>query len=445
MGAFLGAGVSMGLLALLGLGIDRALRLRLADAGPACWPLRALCALAALFLLALHPLLLLAAVGAALFASHRRRAQTPERVLVAPDGRWMALVTLAVLALIATRPLVPTATDEFAWLGKARLESEGWGVLRRAALDPAWPIFGQAYPLFWPLSIARLATLHDGVQGLVAGGEWLLALVAALFAGTMRAALGKRPGAPPVAMMTGIALMLLTPFLLVHLRLAYVDLSVGLMVAVVALALVVCAERAATATPWPLAGLAIPAIVLASLKDEGVFWALALAAAFVLACRDRWSLRLVTMALALPALIPAVVWKLTAHASGVANPERVVTLRVGSRLVPLLVHGFAAHAGDVVTWGASWGVVGGAVLAVCLWSRRLRPGTRLAATALVAQALTLYAVMLVTPPVIYHQALWEGTILNRLMLQLLPLGAVVVSLLARDLLDAEPTASLSAP
>jgi len=113
MGPFLGAGVSTGLLALLGLGIDRALRLRLADAGPGCWPLRVLCALAALFLLALHPLLLLAAVGGAVLANLRGRSPGPEGMPVARDGRWMALVTVALLALIATRPLVPIATDEF--------------------------------------------------------------------------------------------------------------------------------------------------------------------------------------------------------------------------------------------------------------------------------------------------------------------------------------------
>jgi len=435
--AFLGPAVVITALALLGWLADRLLSLRLAAAGAGCWPLRVFCGLSALYLLALHPAVLLAVIGGTVLAQWRSPSSSGHDTPAVRNERWLILMTVALLALVATRPLVPTAWDEFAWLGKARLETQGWGSLRRAELDPSWPLFGSAHPMLWPLAVARLATFHAGIRELVAAGEWLVVLVAVVFVASLHAvcAAGRRQSAIS-GELAGLGLLVLTPFVLVHLRLVYVDLSVGMMAGVVVLNLVAWVESAGTDTRWPLAGVAIPAIVLTGLKDEGAVWAIAIACAFAVTYPDRRSLRVMAATLVVPGLGLAMLWKLTTYASGVINPERVPTFHVAHRVVPLLVHGFLPNAGDLTTWGACWGVIGGTVLSTCLWPQRFAKGTRFAAGAFLALSLAAYTAMLVSPEGVFVQALSAGFILDRVLLQLVPVGAAVVSLVAADLIAA---------
>jgi len=70
-------------------------------------------------------------------------------------GRFFPLVILAVVVL--ARPWVPTAWDEFIWLGKARFESLGFGAGIQAALDPAQHVIPAGYPPLWPAAVGWLS------------------------------------------------------------------------------------------------------------------------------------------------------------------------------------------------------------------------------------------------------------------------------------------------
>ena len=313
---------------------------------------------------------------------------------------WALLVGVAALALL--RPFTPTQWDEFVWLAKARLESLHFGAGVTAALDPAQHLIPVGYPPLWPAAVGWVSLGHDSLEThtFAAAVLVVLALGAALEA-----------WAPPFdgrrALVVG-GVVLLTPLVWIHLRSVYVDLPVGLLG--VALLGHLLADE-----PRPQA-IAI-ALVLAGLKDEGVAHVLAASAAASLV-GQRGLRRLFPAALALGAVWT---WRSLATAHGVANADHAFTAPAWGWL-PQLGQLLVLHASDVFSWGVFWALVVAAML------RKPREVPARALRLAIVLNLGFIAGALLVGPERVRVFAENGTLLNRLLMQVWPAAAALVAL-----------------
>ena len=318
--------------------------------------------------------------------------------LDSPALPWRALAVLAVLVL--ARPWVPTQWDEFVWLAKARFEALGFGAGITAALDPAQQVVPAGYPPLWPSAIGWLCLGRDSLQAQVLAGSLLVLLSAAT------AAQSVLPLLQQAKVSRWWALVLLAaPLVWVHLRSTYVDLPVGLLgVALLGRLL----------APRLTLDAVVLAVVLAGIKDEGV--ALALSATVgAMSVRRSWQ----TVLPLLAAVVTALTWRLLVSASGVVVFDHALgTPQLGwlPRFAELLV----LDASDVFTWGVFWSVVAGAAV-VGVRSPSARPFV-----AMLAVNVAIMAGVLIAGPERVRVFAENGTLLNRLLLQLWPVGLAVV-------------------
>ncbi|MDX2015912.1 MAG: hypothetical protein SFW67_37305 [Myxococcaceae bacterium] len=317
---------------------------------------------------------------------------------------WLALAALAVVAL--ARPWVPVYWDEFVWLGKARLESLGFGAGVSAALDPSWHLVPPGYPPLWPLAVGWVSLGDDGVDVHVAAS----ALLATLCAATALEAWWPRleDAAGPRSRWVTAAVLASAPLALVHLRSGYVDLPVGLLGVAVFGFLVT--ER------LPLACAA--AVVLAGAKDEGLAHVLA-ATAGAIAVHGVRSRVLQWVSPALLGVISVVTWRWLLHARGVEVHDHALDAPLWSwsgTFAGLL----ARHALDAWSWGLCWPVAL-ASLTQRPWRAEVR-GLRWA----LGVNLVLMAGALVSGPERVRVFAESGTLVNRLLVQVWPLGALLV-------------------
>jgi hypothetical protein len=205
--------------------------------------------------------------------------------------------------------------------------------------------------------------------------------------------------------------LLAAPLVLVHVRSIYVDLPVGLL----ALALLGHLVRQG-------AGLAPVAVALAAvlpaLKDEGLAHALAATAAAGVVGRGRagaWRLWLPGVV----ALASTGVWRWLAWAHGVENVDHSLVSPLWS-WAPTLGRLLVLHAADVWTWGVFWPVVLAVAVASCAG-----PEDRAVRGFLVA-ALGLLGLALLTGPERVRVFAENGTLVNRMLVQLWPAAAVLV-------------------
>jgi hypothetical protein len=339
-------------------------------------------------------------LGSALLVCVRLAPRPPSQ-----RSERLPLFALAALALVMlARPWVPTFWDEFVWLGKARLESLGFGAGVRASLDASQHLVPAGYPPLWPLAVGWVSLGVDALEVHVVAASLLVWLCAAVALEAWWPRLEDAAGARLVT----VAVALSTPFVLVHLRSVYVDLPVGLL----GLALLgfLVTER------LPLA--CVVAVVLAGVKDEGLTHVLA-ATLGALAVHGVRRPVLQWASPAVLAVIAVVTWRWLLHTHGVvasdhalASPEFGWVGTFGALLVK--------HALDVWTWGVFW--------PVCLAMAAAR-GERLEARglgfALVANLAFMMVALLVGPERVRVFA-ENGTLLNRLLMQLWPLGVLVI-------------------
>jgi len=442
--------------AALGAGLERLSGLGLA-AGWGRWPRWTACGLTAVFAAYMHPAIALLVAGLVFAARRGAGGPTTPRALVVgsrdTDGKWSALVPVAIaLAAVAVlRPAVPMYWDTFVWLGKARIESEGLGALRTAAIDPTADVIPHGYPLLWPLAASWFSMFAKDAASLVAGAAatTLLALLLFLDAAADAFEGGERPPSgfdrrPRWALGGAMAMLLVTPMFWVHLRSAYADLPVGLLAATCTLRLGRCLEGAEDVRR-DLGAAVVAAMALAGTKDEGIGHVVAIVLAAV-AVQPKAGRREALQWLAVlgSAAVVFLGWRALLQAHHVLNTDHELSTPAFEAFgsIGQIV---AASAGDTRTWGALWPVAGAAVVAVLARRASFRPATRLAAFALLGEATLLGSALILGPDRVRAFA-FAGTLVNRLLVQLVPptgallllgLGDAASRAAARRLSDAQ--------
>jgi hypothetical protein len=436
------------LFAALGAGIDRLAGLGLRG-GWGQWPRWIACGLTAMFLLYVHPLIA-ALVGALVFVG---RASAGGPAIPAARGRsaelapHLAAIGLALAVVAVLRPAVPMYWDAFVWLGKARIESTGLGGLRAAALDAGADVIPHGYPLLWPLEASWLSMLGKTAAALVAGAAAATMLALLLFLDAVAEAFegGDVPVAgfdkrPRWAFGGALALLLVTPMCWVHLRSAYADLPVGLLAATCTLRLGRCVEGSDDQRSDLTVAL-LAAAALAGTKDEGIGHVTAIVLA-TLAAQPRGGRREALRWLSVlgSAAVVFVGWRALLDARHVVNTDHELSAPAHVGALGPLARVVLSSAADTRTWGALWPIAIGAVAAVLGRASSFRPATRLAAYALLGQAALLAAALVFGPERVRAFA-FEGTLVNRLLVQLVP---AVGALLALALGDAASRPAASA-
>lgn len=328
----------------------------------------------------------------------------------------LALLTFALVAILA-RPLVPTCWDEFVWLGKARFESEGFGGGVRMALDPGAHLMPPGYPTLWPAAAGWLALGADDLGALTAAASLLVWVALAAFVERLdRIREDLTPAARAADVFLASALCVAAPLVLVHARTTYVDLPLGLLGTALLLEL-------AGAGPSPVVATSL-AVVLVGIKDEGAAHLLAavLGAAFVARARGASMPRALAFAFA-GGVVALSTWQtlVSLHGIGRDHGGLAPAFSWAARL-PLLL---AAHATELTSWGFFWPAV-----VVAGVHGRSRPAVRTLALALAVNLACVAAMLVLGPPRVRAFA-DNGTLVNRVLVQLWPLGVAVLASLPR--------------
>lgn len=322
-----------------------------------------------------------------------------------PSSMHVWLATAALVALALARPWVPLYWDELVWLGKARFVSLGFDAEVVASLDSSLRLIPRGYPTLWPSAVGWLSCGRDAVAAQVAAS----AVWVALSAGVALEAWASRLKASLTLMKAGVLwalALLVTPLVWVHLRSSYVDLPLGLL----GLALV---GRMTASESRPLVASAL-ALVLPGLKDEGIVYvAAAVTVSLPLLKRAELS-RLLPAVAGLGGLL---VWRALLHSHAVVDGDHAFDA-FAWRWAPQLASLLWLHATDVFSWGLVWPMA----FAVMLWPARTSEIRTLKRAALV-MGLTMVAALLAGPEKVRVFA-ENGTLLNRLLLQLWPTFAL---------------------
>ncbi len=428
-----------------GAALDRVLGLELGTrAGAGKWPRWVACGLVACFAAALHPLVLAALVALAVLAG-RGRSTKGSPLLHAASARateprppWLALAAAAVTLVVICRPATLVYWDSFVWLAKARIESEGWGALRAAALDRSADVVPSGYPLLWPLAASWLSMSGRTMEALAAGAAAMTLITLMLFLDAVGDVFDGRADAPramparPRWAPLALTLVAIAPLVLVHLRSAYADLPVGLLAATCTLRLARCFEETGAQSRADLSIATITAAALAGLKDEGAaHLAAMLVAAMVLRqlSRERVTVAPAIVACA-AAAIPFIGWRvlLWMHHVGDADhqlgaPDVTAAGAIGRTVLSYLT--------DTRSWGALWPIAFACVALVLTRGGTFRSVTRFATLAFLGEAALLAAALVFGPARVRVFAL-EGTLVNRLLLQLAPPAGVMLTLALGD-------------
>jgi hypothetical protein len=325
----------------------------------------------------------------------------------------LLMVALATLA-IALSPPVPIAWDELVWLSRARVGTAGPFALADRALDPRGGLVPSGYPIGAGALSAALSLFADDLRSLTGGAGALVVFSGAVFALVLAES-------KSVSRRVVFAVIAATPLVWVHLRTGMLDLPVGLLVAALALSL-----RGAREGDARLTRLALPlAVLLASLKDEGAMYAVVIAIASLLprsssraAGKDGTDLR-ASILVIVTALSVLGVWRVRLALAGVAAEHHAPAGFSFAAMGPVLRE-LGRAACDVRSFGGSLAVI--VVGAVML----IRKGDdRALAWALAGCILATLAALAIGPDAVRSFAA-TGTLWPRFLLQLVPLGAVVV-------------------
>jgi hypothetical protein len=389
--------------AAIGAVLDRALGGSL-GAETRAWPLRVVVGLTLACAALLHPLALAALIAIHVATGRRRRAEVIPDAQSARglDSDRTALLVLAFFALVVLlRAPTPLYWDEHVWLAKARL---GPLVLREASLDPDGGVIPRGYPILASFAQSLLAAGREDLGALTAGATAL-----GLLAVTAVIAL-----LPPRRALAWTAALLTMPLVWIHLRSAYLDVTLGLL----ALALVRCLdERSARARQGAIA----VAFVLAGAKDEGLAHVIAVTAAHVLSqATRREALREAAPSLT-AALLAAGAWAVLRAVHGVTSDDHALGLAGLTELGAIALE-LARAMTDLHSFGLAWPVALGASIAAFASDA---PRSKRLALALLFQILSLTAGLALGTDRVVAFTL-DGTVAPRLLLQLAPLAAWLV-------------------
>jgi len=387
------------------------------------WPLLALATFVSCYLVFAIPTL--AAVAAAgLVALALRRSQTssaeePSRSR-APLAMLAATSSAFLAAALLDRPSTPCFWDAFVWLAKARYAAGGLGGLINGGLHTTLPPFiPSGYPLLEPLTVAVLAGFSPRPESVVAGAIGLEILATLLFLCAIADDERISPPGRTTRLATVALVLLATPLVVVHLRSSYVDLPLGLLVGAFAVLL---------RRPGAGVACAVVAVAAAALKDEGMVHvaAITLVGAFYGLARDRdGALVRRSVACGLSAAAVMAAWHLRLHMSGIANADHSLWLPDLHRLRPL-AGAVLDHLFEFRSWGAL-GVLGiGGTVAVAIKPRSAPRDAVWFAMLLLADALVLFGALLATPERVM-EFVTEGTLLNRLAMQLAPMASLLIA------------------
>jgi hypothetical protein len=174
------------------------------------------------------------------------------------------------------------------------------------------------------------------------------------------------------------------------------------------------------------------AVALAGLKDEGMAHVAALAVAvIVLQLRSRERLPLApAMVVMAAAAIPFNAWRMVLHAHGVIDsdhrpsaPDFAAAGAVGRTVLQ--------HLADTRSWGALWPIAFACAALVVGRGKTFRSASRFAAIAFVAEGAMLFGALVFGPDRVRVFA-FEGTLVNRLLIQLAPPAGVLLTLALAD-------------
>jgi hypothetical protein len=419
--------------AAMGAVLDRVLALDLGG-GWGKWVRWAMCGIVATFAAALHPLVLGALVMLALVGriAKRRRPSTPA---VAPDTAarpgfgWWGVVAFALGLVVVCRPATLVYWDSFVWLAKAKVESAGgWGALRAATLDQSADVVPSGYPLFWPLAASWLSMSGRSMEAVAAGAAAMTLLTLMLFLDAAADASEGRADEKARWAPLALGLLGMTPLVFVHLRSAYVDLPVGLLAATCTLRLARSLERRGEGA-GDLSVAAITAAALVGMKDEGMAHVAALVIAIVIV--QLWARERLPLAPGLTILAAAAIpfngWRMLLLAHGVTDVDHRLSTP-DFKAAGAVLRTVARHLADTRSWGALWPIAFACVVLVLVRGRSFRVVTRLATLTFLAEGALLGAALLFGSDRVRVFA-FEGTLVNRLLIQLAP-GAGAMLMLA---------------
>lgn len=362
--------------------------------------------LAVVAALAVHPVIGLCAI-AAVFAIAKRwpvagQAASPK----------LALVCVAVGAtLIVLQPPVPIAWDELVWLARARVGSAGPAALIERSLDPAGGLVPSGYPIGAGLLQSSMACLSDELAALTGGAGALVLFTYSVFALALaQSTIASRA-------VTTLALAM-TPLAWVHLRTGMLDLPVGTLAAAFALALHGAARGDAR-----LVRLVVPvALLLTTLKDEGGMFVVVIAAASVVDRAHRRALAPHVLTSVVAALAALGCWRLRLSLRGTPTEHHALVGFALGALGPLLRE-LARAASDVESFGGSLAMV--LLAALSASGPRARPIERALGLAWIGCLGGAITALLIGPDAVRSFAT-SGTLWPRLLLELMPLGAVLL-------------------
>jgi hypothetical protein len=169
-------------------------------------------------------------------------------------------------------------------------------------------------------------------------------------------------------------------------------------------------------------------VAAAALKDEGMVHVGAITligVCFGLAGKRDEALVRRSIACGSCAAVAMAAWHLRLRMNGIANADHALSLPHWQRLVPL-ARSSIDHLFELRSWGAL-GVLGmGGVIAVLVRPRSAPPDAVWFASLLSVDAFALFAALLTTPGRVMEFAT-EGTLLNRLAMQLTPIVALLIA------------------
>jgi hypothetical protein len=386
------------------------------------WPVLALTTLLACYLLFAAPVLAFASAGCLAYKALHRDPTHVDGPRARPFHVVLVVIAAFLLVMLVDRPATPCFWDAFVWLAKARVAAHGPAALIAGGLTRgAYAFIPQGYPLFEPLAVGVLAGLSADPRAVVAGAVGLETLALLLFLSSIVDD-DRVTAKVTVRKLVMIAVVLLScPLVVVHLRSAYVDLPLGLLVAALAMLL-----------PRRGTGIACAALAMAaaSMKDEGlahvaVIAALGIARAGTKRDPETRMLRQRALACGSAALAVAAMWHLRLHHVELPNADHALSLPDWSRLRPLLVL-TVEHVTDLESWGALWVLGAGAILAAVVRPRAVAGSTWWLGSVLVGEGLVVLLALMATPERVMTFAS-EGSLLNRLAIQLAPCAALLVA------------------